>query len=299
MFNLKGNVLTRELSLRKDQIRVLVSKDFKLKYNSTALGFLWSLAVPILTSVVYYIVFGIFMGMARGNLGPRGELARAIPNFLLYLVSGTFLWQFFANVVTMNGLVLQGNGGLLKKTSFDRELLIWGTYYTESIHFVLTIPIIFLIMFWQGIVPDWLTLVPNLVVCLVSLTLFAIGISYAYAACNVFFRDLERIMSIVIMMWMFVSPVFTSASIVPEEYRWIYNLNPMALILQCWRDAFWTPYFIGVGLQPGDPSYALYHGLTHAWNVSAYLPMLLTGAVTFFLGRTIFRKMEPAFAEMM
>lgn len=295
MFGLKRSSMTRDLVLRKDQIRVLVSKDFKLKYNSTALGFLWSLAVPILTSAVYYVVFGILLGMSRGPVGARGELAKATPYFLLYLMSGTFIWQFFANVVTMNGLVLQGNGGLLKKTSFNRELLIWGTFYTESIHFALTIPILFVIMLCNGIMPDWLTLIPNLVISLVTLTLFAMGLSYAYAACNVFFRDLERIMNILMMLWMFVSPVFISVSIVPRELLWLYNLNPMALVLQCWRDAFWSPCFIGATLPPDS----LYYGMTHAWHGAAYLPMLLIGIVTYCLGRTIFRKMEPAFAEMM
>jgi len=293
---LKGRTgLKRELVLRKDQIRVLVSKDFKLKYNSTALGFLWSLAVPLLTSAVYYVVFGILLGACRGPVGARGELAKATPYFLLYLMSGTFIWQFFANVVTMNGLVLQGNGGLLKKTSFDRELLIWGTFYTESIHFVLTVPILFIIMLANGIMPDWLTLIPNLVICLVSLTLFAMGLSYAYAACNIFFRDLERIMNIIMMLWMFISPVFISVSIVPPELLWIYNLNPMALILQCWRDIFWSPCFIGADVPPES----LYYGMTHAWHVGAYLPMLLVSSAVYYFGRRVFLKMEPAFAEMM
>ncbi len=88
--------------LRRDQILVLIAKDFKLKYNSTALGFLWSLLVPAFTSIVYYFVFGIMMRFDA-------------PNYLLYLMSGTFLWQFFSNVVIMDGGVLMANQGLLKK----------------------------------------------------------------------------------------------------------------------------------------------------------------------------------------
>ena len=124
---------SNKLKLCRDQIRVLVLKDFKLKYNSTALGFLWSLLVPALTSVVYYFVFGIMM---RFNA----------ENYLLYLMSGTFLWQFFSSVVMMNGAVLNANAGLLKKTNFNRELLVWGTFFTESIHFILTIPVLLIMM---------------------------------------------------------------------------------------------------------------------------------------------------------
>ena len=287
---------SKDLLLKKDQSRDLVMKDFKLKYNSTALGFLWSLAGPLLTGAVYYLVFGVLLGLGGGAGGAKGEMARTTPFFLLYLLCGTFLWQFFANVVIMNGNVLTANGALLKKTSFDREMLIWGTFYTESIHFVLTIPILFVVMACFRIVPDWLTLVPNMVVCLASLAMFSIGLSYFYAACNLFFRDLERIMGIVMMLWMFVSPVFIAVSAVPKEFLWLFNLNPMALIIQCWRDIFWTPCFLDCGPVPEGHLFA---GLTHAWHPGAYLPMLLVAVATYYLGRAIFRKMEPAFAEMM
>ena len=269
------------LTLKRDQIWVLIAKDFKLKYNSTALGFLWSLLVPMFTSIVYYFVFGVMMRWDAKN-------------YLLYLMSGTFLWQFFANVILMNGNVLNANSGLLKKTSFDRAFLVRGTFYTESIHFLLTMPVLLGMMAFYRVMPHWSAL-PNLVVCMAALMLLSMGVSYAYAALNLFFRDLERIMGILMMMWMFCSPVFISVSVVPPELRWLYNLNPMAVILQCWRDAFWAPCFLGAEL----PSEHMYAGLTHAWHPISYIPILVVSFATYFGGRWIFRKMEPAFAEMM
>ena len=253
--------LSREMQLKVDQIGVLIAKDFKLKYDSTALGFLWSLLVPTLTSIVYYFVFGIMMRFD-------------VPNYLLYLMSGTFLWQFLANVIVMNGAVL---AGLLKKTSFDRELLVRGTFYTESIHFLLTVPVLFALMLFYRQMPDWMTLVPNFVVCMVSLYFLAVGISYAYAACNLYFRDLERIINIGLMMWMFCSPVFIPVQAFPEKYKWVLDYNPAAMILQVWRDIFYIP----------------------GWHPECFLKPLLVGVVAFALGRLIFRKMEPGFAEMM
>ena len=257
---------TGQIGLYKDQIRVLVLKDFKLKYNSTALGFVWSLLVPALTSVVYYFVFGIMM---RFNA----------ENYLLYLMSGTFLWQFFSSVVMMNGGVLTANAGLLKKTNFNRELLVWGTFFTESIHFMLTVPVLLIMMACYGICPH-VAAPLNFVVVFVSLMLFSVGLSYAYAAANLYFRDLERIMTIFMMLWMFASPVFIPVSSVAQsapQYLWVYELNPMARILGMWRDVFYQPAF-----NPGE-----------------YLPMLMLGIVALFVGRWIFRKMEPGFAEMM
>lgn len=255
---------SRKFVLMRDQVLVLVAKDFKLKYNSTVLGFVWSLLMPAITSLVYFCVFGIMMRFSA-------------PNYLLYLMSGTFLWQFFANVIQQNGMVLMSNQALLKKTAFDRELLIWGRFYTESIHFLLTIPVLLVLMVCYRVVPDLLTFVPNLVVVMVSLVFFSVGIGFAYAAMNLFLRDLERIMNIVIMMWMFASPVFIPMSAVPEKYQWVYKLNPMALILQIWRDIFY---------QPG-------------WHPEVFLIVVPTSIAVFLLGRAVFRKMEPAFAEMM
>ena len=257
-------MLSRSFILARDQIWVLIAKDFKLKYNSSALGFLWSLLVPTLTSVVYYFVFGI---MVRFDA----------PNYLLYLMSGTFLWQFFANVIVMNGGVLMGNVGLLKKTSFNRALLVRGTFYTESIHFLLTVPVLFGMMAFYHLAPDFATLVPNFVVAMASLYFFSLGISYAYAACDLHFRDLERMISIFLMMWMFCSPVFLPLTAYPEKYKWVLNYNPLAMILIIWRDIFYTP----------------------GWHPALFLPLLAISLVTFFLGRFVFRKMEPGFAEMM
>lgn len=256
--------MTRTLQLKRDQILVLVSKDFKLKYNSTALGFAWSLLVPILTSIVYYFVFGI---MIRWDA----------EHYLLYLVSGNFMWQFFANAVLMNGRVLMSNAVLLKKTSFDRSLLIWGTFFTESIHFLLTVPVLIAIMVCYGVVPQWETLLPNLLITFLLLTLLAVGLGYAYAAINLYFRDLERIMGVVMMMWLFMSPVFIPIANIPEQFLWIYHVNPMAGILCTWRDIFYQPAF--------HPERLLY-----------LMPICL---IVFLLGRWIFRRLEPRFAEMM
>ena len=251
-------------ALKRDQILVLIAKDFKLKYNSTALGFAWSMIVPFFTSLIYYFVFGVMMRWDAEN-------------YLLYLVSGTFMWQFFANVIVMNGGVLMGNASLLKKTSFDRRLLIWGTFFTESIHFLLTIPILILVMFFYGVTPDWVTLIPNVVISMVMLAFFAVGVSYAYAAANLYFRDLERIINILLMSWMFLSPVFIPVSNVPEMYHWIYDVNPLAGIMNIWRDVFYRP----------------------GWHPETWLSLAVTSVVVFVVGRWIFMKLDPRFAEMM
>ena len=257
-------MLSRAWELKRDQMWSLIMKDFKLKYDSTALGFVWSLLVPIFSSLIYFLVFGL---MVRFR----------VPNYLLYLLCGTFLWQFFSNVVTQNGRSLRSNAGLLKKTSFERRLLIWGTFLTEGIHFLLTVPILFFIMIAYGIRPNIVTIIPNFAVCLVLLTLFAMGLSYAYAAANIYFRDLERIVSIIMRLWVYLTPVFIPETAIPPRYQWIYTVNPMAGLVRIWRDIFYTP-----GLH-----------LNLWWQLA---PICLT---VFLLGRWMFLHLEKRFAEMM
>ena len=124
---------------------------------------------------------------------------------------------------------------------------------------------------------DWLTFAPNLIVCLVLLAYFAIGLSYIYAAINIYFQDLERIMMLIMQMWMFATPIFIPETSIPLKYHWIYKVNPMAGIVQIWRDVFYAPGF--------HPQNWWYLGL-------------ISFAI-FFFGRWIFNHMQNRFAEMM
>lgn len=256
--------LSRSFILKRDQIAVLIAKDFKLKYDSTALGFLWSILIPLMMSGVFYLVFGVMMRW------------RNVEHYMLYLICGNFLWQFFSSVVLQNGKVMMNNAALLKKTSFDRRLLIWGTFFTEGSHFLLTVPVLMLVMACFGVTPQ-LTAIVNLLFVVPSIALLSVGCGYLYAAWNLYFRDLERIMAIVMMLWMYCSPVFIPITSIPEKYLPYYYLNPMTGILSVWRDVFYSP-----GFHPERFGYI--------FGVSL---------LVFLFGRWMFRRLEPRFAEMM
>ena len=256
---------SEKLALYRDQILVLVQKDFKLKYNATALGFAWCLLVPLLMSGVYYVVFGLLLKVGR------------MPNYLLYLISGNFLWQFFSNVVIMSGMVLSKNASILKKTNFNRKLLVWSTFFSEGLHFVLVIPVMVLIMTLYSVTPQWWSILPNLVVAMVAMALLSVGIGYLYAALNLIFRDLERIMRIVMQIWLYASPVFIPIRAVPERFLKYYLCNPMASILTIWRNIFYTPQL--------------------DWKL--YPAALLISAAAFVIGRAVFTRLQPVFAEKM
>lgn len=256
--------LSRQFILKRDQIAVLIAKDFKLKYDSTVLGFLWSVIIPLLMSGVFFIVFGLMMRWGT------------VENYLLYLLCGTFLWQFFSNVVMQNGRIMMANAALLKKTAFDRRLLVWGTFFTEASHFILTLPVLVVFMLYFGVRPQISAFV-NLALVIPSLALLSVGCGYIYAACNLYFRDLERIMTIVMMMWFYSSPIFIPIQRIPEKLLRYYYLNPMAGILSVWRDIFYRP----------------------ALHSERFAYIFAVSLAVFLFGRWVFRRLEPRFAEMM
>ncbi len=253
----------RPYILLRDRIAVLVGKDIKLKYNSTALGFAWSVLTPCCQSLIYYFVFKVVLRFTTDH-------------YLLYLLSGTFLWQFFSNVVLMSGNVFLQNAGLLKKTAFPRSLLIFGTLCTESIHLLMTLLILAPLMYCSGVVPAWSALV-NLPLLLLALGLFASGLALTYASVNTYFRDTERIANLFFQSWMMLSPVFIPMEAVPARYLALYRCNPMTPVLEVWRNIFYTPR-----LDPVPLALAL-----------------VAGGGAFAAGWAIYRKCEPRLAEMM
>ena len=125
--------IRNRMSLYFDQLAVLVSTDFKLKYNSTALGFLWSVLAPTAQAAVYFLVFS---NVARFD----------IPDYFLYMISGMFFWHFFTSCLQISRKCFVTHGALIKKTNFNRSLLIVGMTMTEFLHLLLVIPILLLIM---------------------------------------------------------------------------------------------------------------------------------------------------------
>ena len=247
--------------LAKDQISVLVLKDFKLKYNSTALGFFWSFGVPVAQCLIYFFAFNVIMRFK-------------VDNYLLYMLSGMFLWNFFCNSLVMSTNTFIMNAGLMKKTAFPRHYLVVGTIVSELLHFILTVPILVMLMIAGGIIPSWSCL--TIPVVLVNLILFTLGCSFFVASANMYFRDLERIIGIILQLSFFLLPIIYPMKAIPERYKIFLKLNPFYYILQPWRDIFYSPQ------------------LNIIDNATGFGLSLLI----LFAGYMFYRWKEPRFAEM-
>ncbi|HEY9647306.1 MAG TPA: ABC transporter permease [Chroococcidiopsis sp.] len=251
----------RDFENYRDLVFILVQKEIKVRYKGKILGYLWSIANPLAYGCIYYIVFSLIMQVQ-------------IPNYPLVLMSGLFPWQWFSNAVGSSPRLFLGNASILKKINFPRSLISLAIMLNHMIHFLLSIPVIFLFLFIYRQAPtlDWLYGFPML---LVIQLIMVFGVSLFLASINVFVRDLERLSSILMTFVFYFTPIIYPLDLVPHRYKFLLAANPVAPLIICWREL----------ILKGKLDWA-------------YLGISALYAVLFFaLGYYVYRKLSPKFAE--
>ena len=230
----------------RDLVWVLVAKELKLRYRNTVLGYAWSVLNPLAFAMVFFVVFKIFMRIP-------------VPNYTLYLITGLFPWQWFANSVTASNYFFLDNSSLIKKVKFPRYFLVVAGVLNDLIHFAFSIAVIVVFMIFYHKVPalNWIVLLPFLVLVQFLLTM---GIALFVASCNLFFRDLERLAGVVVMLWFYATPVIYPVDMIPQRLKWATFANPMAPLIICWRSLFM-----------GTPLSFFYLGQAAAWAVLIFM----------------------------
>ena len=222
----------------RELILSLVVRELKARYKNSVLGFLWSLLNPLGMMLVFTVVFTVIMPV------------RQVHNFPIFLLCGLLPWDFFTAgiMVGMNSIV--GNGNLVKKVYFPREVLPIASVLANLVNFLLALVVLFavLIAFHSSFSP-WLWLLP--VVILIQ-TCFILGVAFVLSAINVYFRDTMMVMDVVLRAWFFLTPVVYTMDILPRSYRLLgmdldvqrvmYILNPMASLVQTYRDLLYAGY---------------------------------------------------------
>jgi len=200
----------------------LVSRDIKLKYRRSFLGYIWSMLNPLMTMLVMYIVFS--------NL-----FRFAIPNFPIYLLIGQLVFSFMAGAITQSLTSVFGNASLLKKIYVPKYIFTIASVTSEFMTFLFSLGAL-IILFIVTKVP----LTPRVIFVLIpiiQLYIFCIGFGLFMAQATVFFRDLMYIWSIVSTAWLYLSAIFYPVSILPE---WLFNIvtkyNPMYFYITMFRN---------------------------------------------------------------
>jgi lipopolysaccharide transport system permease protein len=205
-----------------DLVWVLVAKEMKAKYKIASLGYIWSVVQPLASVIIFYFVFKIVIHIN-------------IENYPLFLIIGLFAWQWFAVAVNNSLTSLMHNASVIKKINFPRELIPVSIVAVEMIHFLMTLPVLLGAMFFFGLKPH-LNAIVLFPFPLILQFLFTFAVCLFVSAVNLFFRDLERLVTVFMMLLFYLTPIVYAFDMIPAELKYYVLLNPMTVIVTSWRD---------------------------------------------------------------
>ena len=256
----------REVIKFKDLLRYLVMRDLKVRFQQTFIGVLWIVVQPLIQLLIFFVIFGVLVKVPTDN----------IPYPIFYM-SGFIVWQFFFQIVNSSAFSLLGNIGIITKIYFPRLVLPLSTTIGAIIDFVITfiVLLVFLLANHYAITPRFL-LIP---VLLLLVMVYSLGVGLLFGALMVVFRDTKNLLGFILQVWMFVSPIIYPISIVPDEYKVIFYINPLTGFIDSFR---WV--FLGTSSLPSASDFAV--------SASVAVVLLITGMLAF-------RSMENRIADVM
>jgi lipopolysaccharide transport system permease protein len=246
-----------------DLVLVLTQKELKVRYKNNVLGYLWSVAHPLAFAFVFYIAFKVIMKIQ-------------MEAFALFLIAGLFPWQWFANSVTSTPTIFMSNASIIKKVNFPKNIIPLTIVLQDMIHFVLSIPVIMLFMAIYHKPIGWIWII-GIPILLFIQFLFTYGISLAVSSINLFFRDLERLITILITLILYFTPIFYPETMIPARFGFYLKLNPLAPLMVSWRNLF----------------------LKNQLDFSYLMISFGYGLLFLVLGYLIYRKLSWKFAEVL
>ena len=260
----------KDLWRYRELFYILSWRDLKVRYKQTVIGVVWSVLRPLLTMMIFTFVFG---QVAKFEAPPGVK-------YPVLVFAGLLPWQFFAAGLTEASNSLVGNERLISKVYFPRMIIPAASVITSLVDFLISLGLMFVLLIWFGVVPSVnLIFLPLFII----MTFFAsFGVGLWLTALNVKYRDFKYVVPFLVQIGLYLSPVgFTSekaVTIIPEKFRSLYYLNPMAGVIDGFRWCFF-----------GDKTPLNWNGM-----------LISLAVIIFFLliGIRTFRKMERSFADL-
>lgn len=203
------------MMLFRELLWVLIFRDIKIRYKQTSIGVLWAALQPVIAMIVMTLIFGRLAKMPSDNLP-----------YPLFVMTGLLPWQYFSKALTQGSLSMVSMQGMLTKVYFPRIFAPLAEVISGLIDFTIGMVILFGMLAWYGTVPGWhLAAIP---LFLILLIVNALAISLWLSALNVEYRDVQFLLPFLSQIWMFMTPIVYPLSLVPEKWKWLYMLNPIA-----------------------------------------------------------------------
>ncbi|MFB0518651.1 MAG: ABC transporter permease [Acidobacteriota bacterium] len=210
----------KEIFRYKDLIRNLVIRDLKVKYKNSVLGYLWSLVDPLLTALLFIIIFSIIVRLQ-------------VENYPVFLLTALLPWGFFQSSLLGAVISISGNSNLIKKVYFPREIFPLSSILSNLINFCLSLLVFVPLILILRVKLSWALL--WLPVVIVVQVLFTGGLSLFVAHLNVFFNDIAFLLKFALNLLFYATPIFYPLEMVPQRFLGIYLLNPMAVLVSIYR----------------------------------------------------------------
>jgi lipopolysaccharide transport system permease protein len=242
---------------------ILSWRDIKVRYKQTVLGAAWSIIRPLLTTIIFTVVFSKIAKLDNPGNAP----------YALMVFAGMLPWQFFSNALSESSNSLIGNANLITKVYFPRLIIPASSVITSLVDFAISFLLLIVMMFWYQYIPSWHIVFLPIFILLAFMCAFGVGL-YLTAA-NVKYRDFRYIIPFIIQFGLYITPVGFSSSVIGEKWKLLYALNPMVGIIDGFR---WCIL--------GDPM---------NWN--SFIFSFVVIVIFLIIGVTYFRKMEKSFAD--
>jgi lipopolysaccharide transport system permease protein len=256
----------RDLWRYRELFQVLAWRDVAVRYKQTVIGVAWALIRPVLTMLVFTVIFGKLAGLPSDGGAP----------YALMVFAGMLPWGLFSTALADASNSLIGNANLISKVYFPRLIVPIAAVMTAFVDFVIGFVILLALMAWYQFMPGWhILLIPVFTAVAI---IASVGVGVWITALNVKYRDFRYVIPFIVQLGLYVSPVGFSSAIVPEKWRLLYSLNPMVGVIDGFR---WS--LLGGESQLYWPGFCLSLGI----------------AIFFlWLGIHQFRKMERSFADL-
>lgn len=251
----------KELYNYREMMFNLVKKDLRTRYKGSFLGFLWTFINPLLQLVVYTIVFSSIMKIN-------------VDKFYIYLFVGLIPWIFFTSSIQVSVSSIIGNKDLIKKIYFPRIVIPLSIVSSGFMNMIFSMVIVFGALIISGIGIGYSIIYLPLIMILEYM--FILGMAFIFSALDVYFRDLEHILGIVLMAWFYLTPIVYTVDMIPQEYLWLFNINPMTSVIEAYRDVLYyqvAPEFSNLGI-------------IFFWSVTLII-----------IGYAVFQKLQKNFVE--
>ncbi|MBE0619356.1 MAG: ABC transporter permease [Burkholderiales bacterium] len=256
----------RDLWRYRELFYVLAWRDIAVRYKQTIIGLTWAVLRPFLTMVVFTVVFGRIAKLPTEGAAP----------YALMVFAGLLPWQFFSTALSESSNSLIGNANLISKVYFPRLIVPTAAVVVSFVDFLISFLILVVLMLWYRFLPGWQILTLPLFVLMAFLA--SLGPGLWITSLNVKYRDFRYVIPFIVQLGLYVSPVGFSSTVVPEQWRLLYSMNPVVGVIDGFRWAIL-----------GGETAIYWPGFALSWGMIAFF---------LWLGIRQFRRMERSFADL-